>query len=152
MPTLNSTLLTRDPMIRRRSRPQPWQLAVVGAIVATWLCAAPCEAQVQRYQPARSTVSPYVNLTRLNNFGGLPNYYSFVRPQIQQQRFNQREQSYRRQQGNELQQLQDSFDRGLSATTAPTGTGSWFLTSPTRSTYLDASPFYPPPTGRARRR
>src|SRR5690349_17683143 len=84
-----------------------------------------CLAQVARYQPRTPTVSPYLNLTRFDN-GGIPNYYSLVRPQLQQQRFNSRAQqtvNFQEQQINALQ----SQVAGETAGTAVTGKRSWFM-------------------------
>ena len=39
------------------------------------------------YRPARPTVSPYLNLMR-DDVGALPNYQTFVRPIVEQQRIN----------------------------------------------------------------
>jgi hypothetical protein len=97
--------------------------------------------QVQRYQPRTSTVSPYLNLTRLNP-GGLPNYYAFVRPQQQQQAYNNTEATLRRQQSLQLDRLDNRIDAPTTGL-APTGTASWYM-NPGRTTgFLNTGRYYP---------
>lgn len=60
-------------------------------LLATLSCfmavSRPGQAQdVNHYSPYRPTTSPYLNLLRFNT-GPLPNYHSFVLPQLEQQRF-----------------------------------------------------------------
>jgi ABC-type phosphate/phosphonate transport system substrate-binding protein len=81
-------------------------------------------AQVRRYQPSRPTTSSYLDLTRLNT-GGVPNYYSFVRPKQQQRAFNLQEQALRRQQAGSLRNLTNQVQQGLQPIAA-TGTRSGF--------------------------
>ena len=114
-------------------------LAVLSSLVAT----DRCRAQVARYQPSRTTVSPYLNLTRRND-SGLPNYYALVRPQQHQHRLNVQEQALRRQQGTQLGKLQTDLRLGR-ASNVTTGTGSQFLTPGTRSGFQNTSRFYPQP-------
>lgn len=84
----------------KSSRQRP---LVVGLVLAAGLCfaAAPVKAQGYFISPFPDTspfrgqfyrppVSPYLNLFR-NDAGLAPNYYTLVRPQLQQLRFNQRE-------------------------------------------------------------
>lgn len=108
-----------------------------------------CSAQVRRYQPRTPTVSPYNNLVGVNN-SALPNYYAFVRPKLLQRAFNLQEQALRQQQAGSLRRLQNDVQRGLQPV-APTGTGSWFMTPGSRSTYLDTSGYYPSTVVRYRR-
>lgn len=79
---------------------------------------------VRRYQPSRPTVSPYLNLYR-NNTGPLPNYYSLVRPQLNQQAFNNQISAQQAQQNAALGLLQS---QAAQPTTTPTGKRSWFMT------------------------
>lgn len=51
----------------------------------------------------RPTVSPYLNLYREDVGNAAPNYYAFVRPQIQQQRFAQNQQYALRNMTRQLQ-------------------------------------------------
>jgi hypothetical protein len=89
------------------------------------LSAAPLHAQVaRRYQPSRPTVSPYLNLFR-NNVGPLPNYYSLVRPQINQLAVNNQVAAQQAQQSAGLNLLQSQTNQ-LAAT--PTGKNGWFMT------------------------
>jgi hypothetical protein len=85
------------------------------------------EAMAQRsYRPANPTISPYLNLTRVNN-GSLPNYYSLVRPELEQRQINRQAAALARQQGNQLIQLGNRVQKGL-VPAAPTGKSSQFLT------------------------
>jgi len=78
---------------------------------------------VRRFQPSRPTVSPYMNLFR-NNTGPLPNYYSLVRPQIQQEAFNAQQVAQQAQQNSALKMLQSQTAPPLT----PTGKSSGFMT------------------------
>lgn len=89
----------------------------------------------RRYQPSRPTVSPYLNLYR-NNVGPLPNYYSLVRPQLNQQAFNDRVVAQQAQQSATLGVLQS---QAAQATVTPTGKRSWFMTY-SRQTFMTPSP------------
>lgn len=80
---------------------QPNSLLLAGmACVAVGLAAESASAQVSRSSRGnaaqsrilRPTVSPYLNLYR-NDLEGLPTYQTLVRPQIQQQRVNQVQQT-----------------------------------------------------------
>ena len=106
------------------------------------------QRQVARYQPRRSTVSPYNNLTRFNA-GGLPNYFAFVRPQLQQQSFNTRSETAIDRQSTSLRDLRSDLQLTQRAivrgeqTISPTGKGSWFMQQGTRSVFGDDTRFYP---------
>ena len=103
--------------------------------------------QPRRYQPATPTVSPYLNLTR-SNVGGLPNYYSLVRPQLQQQAFNQQQLIVQAQQSAAVNRLRGELQQPLT----PTGKASGFMTfSPTGAAYMRAAPYYPQATSVRRR-
>lgn len=66
-----------------------------------------------RSQP---TVTPYLNLFREEQIEDIPNYYTYVRPQLQQQQTN-------RQQHAELQRLQQQLQQTrLGSPAAPAGT------------------------------
>ena len=75
-----------------------------------------------RYSPERPTVSPYLNLLR-NDTGPLPNYYSLVRPQLNQQAFDNGIVSAARLQSLSIQKIEDVAQM---RSTGPTGTGSVF--------------------------
>jgi len=66
--------------------------------------AASAQNLPRHYQPPRPTISPYANLMGSNQ-GVLPNYYSLVRPQLQQQATNQQQQSLIRQNVSSIQEL-----------------------------------------------
>jgi hypothetical protein len=79
-----------------------------------------------RYQPSRPTVSPYLNLLRTDR-GPLPNYYTFVRPQLEQQWTNQQLQAGIVQNRTNLQALGQQVGQIQAATMQPTGTGASFM-------------------------
>jgi len=123
-------------------------LRCVVLLLGVWVSAT-CSAQVRRYQPATPTVSPYLNLSRFQN-GAIPNYYTYVKPALRQREINRQERAFRRQQTGSLRRLQNDVQLGLRPA-ATTGTGSWFMTPSTRSTYLDTSDYYPGTIFRGRR-
>src|SRR4051794_29936304 len=107
-------------------------LAVFGAIVLV-IDTAASFAQ-QRYTPNQPTVSPYLNLFQNNRNGrfnkALPNYYTLVRPQLEQNELNQVQQQTIENQGNTIQQLQGNV-QGLqqqqqNGKAVVTGHNSWF--------------------------
>jgi hypothetical protein len=94
----------------------------------------PAQAQVaRRYQPSRPTVSPYLNLFR-NNVGPLPNYYSLVRPQINQLAVNNQVAAQQAQQSASLNMLQSQSSQQA---VTPTGKNSWFMTY-SRQSFMSA--------------
>jgi hypothetical protein len=100
------------------------RIACASVVVLASLAAADCQAQqAPRYQPSRPTVSPYLNLFR-NNTGPLPNYYSLVRPELYQQRFNQQTLTQQAQQTAAIGTLNTQVRRG---TTTQTGKQSGFM-------------------------
>lgn len=60
-----------------------------------------------QYQPANPTMSPYVGLLQ-GNTGAIPNYFSLVRPRLEQRAFNQQLQSTSRLQPIDIQQSTSS--------------------------------------------
>lgn len=121
----------------------------IGLVLASLALAglgSAAHGQVARYQPRTSTVSPYLNLGRFNS-GGLPNYYALVRPQIQQRQFNAQAEGLARAQQAEINRMEYQLQRGQQPA-GMTGTGSWFMTPGTQSSYLDTSRFYPDPRAR----
>lgn len=119
-------------------------------------CQQTCLAQnIPHYTPKKPTLSPYLGLT-FTNFGGVPNYYAFVRPRQQQQTINAQQEALNAQQesltekhGAAIEKL-DSGQQAVLGGAVPiakTGTGSWFMTG-SQKTYLDTSEFYPKPTAR----
>lgn len=118
-------------------------MLVSTAIVALQWQVRPLSAQgLERYQPATPTVSPYLNLGRFNT-GGLPNYYSLVRPLNRQRQVNAQAQRLQRQQGVALQRLERATQIQPVGPQVSTGTGSRFLTSGNRAVYRDTRQFYP---------
>jgi hypothetical protein len=100
------------------------RFACAAVVALAMLAAANSQAQTPRYQPARPTVSPYLNLFR-NNTGPLPNYYSLVRPQLQQQDFNQRQLTAQQQQNAAIGALE--VQARQMGTTTQTGKGSGYM-------------------------
>jgi hypothetical protein len=129
------------------------QIAAVLALVA-WQGS---EAQAQRrYQPRTGTVSPYLNLTR-TNFGALPNYYSLVRPQMDQVEFNreqvdfnQREVSLRQSQAQQLGKITQSIQTGV-VPASPTGKSSGFQVNSQKYQFMSPGRYFPAPPGARRR-
>ena len=119
-----------------------WVLLVGGAMLSfdARVVHAQRQQRPQRFQPATPTVSPYLNLLRQNN-SPIPNYYSLVRPALQQQQINLQQQTILRQQNAEIRQLQTNLLK--TQTEGPvSGSPSWFQTPGTRSTFLNTSQFY----------
>ncbi|MEO2046114.1 MAG: hypothetical protein ABGX16_06015 [Pirellulales bacterium] len=110
-----------------------------------------CAQRARKYQPARPTTSPYLNLLR-TNVSGVPNYYSFVRPQQKQREINLNERSIRQRQARTLGKIENTLQQGRLPIQS-TGSGSGFMLQGTRSTFMTPSRYYPqsgPGNGRAR--
>jgi hypothetical protein len=109
-------------------------------------------AQTQRYTPSKPTVSPYLNLFQNNRDGrgfnsAVPNYYSLVRPQLQQLQTNQNQQRTIQQQANTIGQLQGNVQLLQQAVESGqsnvlTGHGSWFGNPGQQSRFLNTSSYY----------
>src|SRR5215471_9472681 len=105
-----------------------------GCIAGLALLSTPsaCNGQ-ERYTPSTPTVSPYLNLFQSNRNGGpitrgLPNYYSLVRPQLQQNRINNTQQQLIQQQNTVIDQLQQNVQvLQQEPGNVVTGHNSWFL-------------------------
>lgn len=103
--------------------------------IAGWtLLSLPIASKAQqRYTPSTPTVSPYLNLFQNNRNGGpvsraLPNYYSLVRPQLQQNRINNNQQQLIQQQNTVIDQLQQNVQvLQQQPGSVVTGHNSWFL-------------------------
>lgn len=109
------------------------------------------QAQVQRYQPNRPTVSPYLNLFQNNRNGrfnsAVPNYFSLVRPQLQQLQTNQAQQQLLQQQNQMIGQLQGNVQQLQRQQQAGqpvvlTGHSSWFGNDGQQSRFMNTSRFY----------
>ena len=96
--------------------------------------------QYRRYQPNSPTVSPYLNLLRFND-GGLPNYYSLVRPQQQQRDVNVRGRTLIQRQQRRLDQVNAELQ--TRQTLEPTGKASWFMYPGKRQSFQNTSRYYP---------
>ena len=128
---------------RTRSAPS-WVilLFVVGGLTAI-TTSATAQFPQRRYQPQTATISPYLNLLRVNP-SGLPNYYSLVRPQLE---FD----SFRRQQTVAVQQQQLALD-ALQSNAAqtdrfirPTGTHGRFFDTGSTAGFMSPSHYYTVP-------
>ena len=82
------------------------------------------QAPPQRYQPSRPTISPYLNLLRQNE-SPVPNYYSFVRPQLQTQERYQQQQAINFQQQTAIGTLDEQVLQ-MTQPAAATGGGGNF--------------------------
>jgi hypothetical protein len=100
-------------------------LATLLGIVSVASAQAPGGPPPGRYQPSRPTISPYLNLLR-RNAGPIPNYYSLVRPQLQQLDTNQRQQAFNSRQQDAVRSLDRQVLRIAESPAAPTGTGAVF--------------------------
>jgi hypothetical protein len=92
---------------------------------------------VPRYAPQRPTLSPYLNISG-TGFGGLPNYYRLVRPEVNQRAFDNRSSRAARSQALAIQSLKNLSS---AQTAGATGTGS---------VYGNLSHFYPRSTRSSR--
>jgi hypothetical protein len=87
----------------------------------------------ERYTPAKPTVSPYLNLFQNNRNGSfnraLPNYYTLVRPQLEQNRINANQQNLNQQQNSTIEELQANVHvlQHQPTPTVVTGHSSWFF-------------------------
>lgn len=98
-------------------------LATVGALMLLFTSSQSFAQQqtVPRYQPGRSTVSPYLNLLR-GESGVIPNYYAFVRPIENQTRVNQQQAARNSFQRQQLEKVQKDFSQ---FEPSPTGKAGW---------------------------
>ncbi|EGJ32847.1 hypothetical protein LYNGBM3L_75450 [Moorena producens 3L] len=122
---------------------------ILFSIVFTLLAStASAQQNSSQYEPSTPTVSPYLNLLRRDNQGGLPNYYTFVRPAQQQQRTLRQINSRFNRQSSTLAQLQNSI---VEFSAPPTGSGSGFMLQGRRSGFQKYSHFFPLPRRQGRR-
>lgn len=113
-------------------------LLLAGLLLAIGTEASGQQRVIPRYTPRRSTVSPYLNLTRAD-VGGVPNYYAFVRPFQEQRRFDEVMLRSMREQRRVTDTLQKEY---LQPTVRPTGKAGWFMLDSERSRYQDDSHYY----------
>lgn len=90
---------------------------------ATKSTGKPAKRASNRYVPARSTTSPYLDLTRAET-GVLPNYFTFVRPKLDQQSINRFHSSEISDLHTATQQTQGDILKLTSPGLRPTGTGA----------------------------
>ena len=118
---------------------------VATALILT--AAAECSAQqpVRRFRPNTPTVSPYLNLLRNDNAGGVPNYYSLVRPQLNQLSLNQQQRAFNQQQLSfDAKQTYEvgSLSEQVQPLVTPTGKAAQFMT-PGRAGFQNSSRYFP---------
>jgi hypothetical protein len=81
-------------------------------------------------------VTPYLALDQRESDFGLPNYYLYVRPQLDQQTVNQtQQQQYRR--------LQQQVRRGVAGAIVPTGTSGGIPTTGHSTQFMNIGGYYP---------
>jgi hypothetical protein len=86
-----------------------------------------------------STVSPYLNLHRNESEDeSAPNYYAFVRPQLEQQEANRRQQM-------EIMRLQRQMQATSTTQAMPQYRAPAAATPRTPARYMDTAQFYPQP-------
>jgi hypothetical protein len=83
------------------------------------------QAPPARYEPARPTVSPYLNLLR-RDIGPIPNYHTLVRPQLQQREHQQRQQIVNAQRQGDIRTLNRRVLELTEPSVAATGAGGGF--------------------------
>jgi hypothetical protein len=118
------------------------QLVIAFLAIACVAFACPTRALGQRrtnwqYQPAKRTLSPYMNLLQ-TNVGPVPNYYSLVRPRLQQDAFNRQVEATERAQSLRIQAIATE-ERSLQPISR-TGKAAGFM---------DYLHYYPSPTNRS---
>ena len=100
-------------------------LAVLVPILVPVSAWAQAPGPTGKYQPSRPTISPYLNLLRRNP-SPVPNYYSLVRPQLQQLDVNRRQQAVNLHQQGQLRTLDRQVLSITESPAASTGTGAVF--------------------------
>ncbi len=120
---------------------------IASAAAGIWLGAtAASNAQVQRYEPTRPTVSPYLNLFR-DQTGILPNYQALVRPLQLQNDINQQQRQTNQRSAEAAANLQAEIyglqqRQAAELQMAPTGKQSWFQRPSQRNQFMNTSRFY----------
>ena len=80
------------------------------AVVACVILADAAMAQNRgRYQPAVPPISPYQNYFRARTVADIPNYYSFVRPEVQTRDFVRRQYSFNQVQNRRVGAIERQF-------------------------------------------
>lgn len=101
--------------------------------------ARPYSSRSYSYQPARSTLSPYLQLSRRDGGQILPSFQTFVQPQIQAQQFRRQQESNTQVLQQDLQQVQQAQQQQPGGSIA-TGIGSGFRNS--QQYYRTSVPFF----------
>ena len=102
--------------------------AILMCCILTASAASSAEAQQRstqrRFEPARPTVSPWLGLLQSNS-GAIPNYFSLVRPRLEQQQFNAQVRANEQFRSLQIQQLNSSAAGG--ETVPQTGKPAGFM-------------------------
>ncbi|MCI0491970.1 MAG: hypothetical protein L0Z07_03420 [Planctomycetes bacterium] len=95
----------------------------------------PMQRQLKPFQTVQATptISPYHNLNREETADNLPNYFTFVRPQLQQIETNQAQQ-------RDLQRLQRQLGTVSTTVVGPQGGAATNAAAPAR--FMDTAQFY----------
>ena len=125
-----------------------WKLHRFAATLAfatlTFAFATSAQAQQRstqrRFEPARPTISPYVGLLQ-SNTGSIPNYFTLVRPRLDQQQFNSQVRATERIRSQQIQQLSRSAAGGEPV-----------LQTGKQAGFMQFLHFYPEPDSLRRRR
>lgn len=128
-----------DPLWKFRRLRGALAFAAVTLALATTAQAQQRSTQ-RSYEPASPTISPYVGLLQSNS-GAIPNYFSLVRPRLDQQQFNSRVRATERIRSLQIQQL--SRNAASSEPVLETGNQAGFMQ------FLH---YYPDPNALRRRR
>lgn len=84
-------------------------LACWGGIFCSSVYSQTRRGEERQYRPARETVSPYIGLLQ-GNAGAAPNFYTLVRPRLDQRAFNQQLQATSRIQSLDIQRITGSAE------------------------------------------
>ena len=103
--------------------------------------ARPYSSRSYSYRPARSTLSPYLQLSRRDGGQILPSFQTFVQPQIQAQQFRRQQESNTQVLQQGLQQVQEAQQsQQQTGGSIATGIGSGFRNS--QQYYRTSVPFF----------
>ncbi len=87
-------------------------------------------------QPPQPSISPYLALDQLESSSGVPNYYTFVKPQLDQNTMNQAQQvQYRR--------MQKQMRRATTAGIMPTSLSGGMPTTGHSTQFMNPGGYYP---------
>ncbi len=88
------------------------------------------------YVPQGDSVSPYLALDQRESDFGVPNYYLYVRPQLDQQATNQRQIA-------QLRRMQQQMRQANAGAIVPRGTSGGIPTTGHSSQFMNSGSYYP---------